>query len=62
MQWRKPYVEFNTKNGIETEKSRNKDGKALYKLMKNYVYSKIIETMRKWIDVKLISNAKDHVE
>ena len=62
MQWRKPYVEFNTKNGIETEKSRNKDGKALYKLMKNYVYSKIMETLRKWIDVKLMSNPKDHVE
>ena len=32
-QWLKPYVEFNTKKRIEAEKSDDKDGKALYKLI-----------------------------
>ena len=38
----KQYVEFNTQRRIEAEKDGDKDGKVLYKLMKNAVYGKLI--------------------
>ena len=38
-QWLKPDIEFITHKRIEAEKNGNKDGKALYKLMNNAVYS-----------------------
>ena len=53
-QWLKPYVKFNTEKRIDVEK----DGKALYKLMKNAVYGKTMEKLRNRIDVKLESNKK----
>ena len=34
-QWLKPYIEFNTWKRIEGKKNKDKDGKALYKLMNN---------------------------
>ena len=40
--WLKPYFEFNTQKIIETEKNNGKDGKALFKLMKNAIYGKAI--------------------
>ena len=55
----KPYIEFNTKKRIETEKNNDKDGKALYKLMNSAIYKKTMENLRKRIDVKLVSNKKD---
>ena len=40
-QWLKQYIEFNAKKKrIEAERSGNKDGKVLYKLMNNAVYGK----------------------
>ena len=36
----KKYVEFNIQKRIEAEKNGGKDGKALYKLIKNAVYGK----------------------
>ena len=41
---------------LEAEKNRNKDGKALLKLMNYAVYGKITENLRNRIDVKLVSN------
>ena len=52
-QWLKECVEFDTQKRIEAEKNSHKDGKALYKLMKNAVYEKPMENLRKRIDVKL---------
>ena len=49
------------KKRIEAEKNGDKDGKTLYKLMKNAVYGKIIETLKIRIDVRLVSNKKDLV-
>ena len=57
--WLKPYIEFNTQKRIETEKSGDKDGKALQKLMNNIIYGKLMENMRNRIDVKLVNN-KEH--
>ena len=57
-QWLKPYVEFNTQKRIEAEKNGDKDGKTLYKLMSNAVYSKTMENVRNRIDVKLASDKK----
>ena len=52
-QWLKQYLELNTKKGIEAEKKTgNKDGKALYKLMNNFVYGKTMENLRNRIVVK----------
>ena len=61
-QWLKQYVEFNTQKRIETEKDGDKDGKALYKLMNNAVYLKIMENLRNKIDVKLVSNKKGYLK
>ena len=36
----KPYIEFNTQKIIEAEKTGDKDGKALYKLINNAGYEK----------------------
>ena len=48
-----------------TKKKRNskngdKDSKALYKLMNNAVYSKIMEKAGNTIDVKLVRKKKDY--
>ena len=43
-QWLEPYIEFSTQNRIEAEKSGDKDGKALYKLMNNAIYGKTMES------------------
>ena len=61
-QWLKPYCEFNTRKGIEAEKYNDKDGKALYKLMNNAAYGKIMENLRYRIDVKLVNNEKDFLK
>ena len=37
-------------------------GKTLHKLMNNHVYGKTIETLRKRIDVKLVSNEKEYLK
>ena len=57
-QWLKEYVEFNTQKRIEAEKNGDKDGKALYKLMKNVVYGKTMDNVRNRIDVKLVSKKR----
>ena len=57
-QWLKPYVELNTQKRIEAEKNREKDRKALLKLMNNSIYVKTVEILRNRIDVKLFSNEK----
>ena len=49
----KEYVDFNTRKRIEAEKSRGKDGKALYKLLNNTVYGKTMENLTNRIDVIL---------
>ena len=55
-QWLEPYIEFSTQNRIEAEKSGDKDGKALYKLMNNAIYGKTMENLRNRIDVKLVNS------
>ena len=61
-QWLKQYVDFSTEKRIEAEKNGDKDGKALYKLMKNSVYGKTMENLRNRIDVRLMSNKKDYLK
>ena len=61
-QWLKPYIEFNTKRRIEAVKNNGKDGKALYKLMNNTVYGKMMENLRNRIDVKLVNNEKGYLK
>ena len=47
---------------VEAEKNRNKDEKALYKLMSNAMYGNNVENLRKRIDVRLVSNEKDYLK
>ena len=47
---------------IEAETNGDKDGKALYKLMKNAVYEKSMKKVRNRIDVKLVSNKKNYLK
>ena len=61
-QWLKPCIEFNTKRRIEAVKNNGKDGKALYKLMNNTVYGKMMENLRNRIDVKLVNNEKGYLK
>ena len=61
-QWLKQYVEFNTQKKNRSRKKGDKDGKALYKLMKNAVYGKIMENLRNVIDTNLVRNKKDHLK
>ena len=48
----KSYIKFNTQKRIETEGNNGKDGKGLYKLMKNAIYSETMEDSRIKTDVK----------
>ena len=54
-QWLKPYVEFNTQKEIDAEINVDKDGRTLYKLMNNAVYSITMENLRNRIDVRLLT-------
>ena len=54
---------LNSKNkNNRGRKNGDKDGKALYKLMKNAVYGKKMENLRNRIDVLLVSNKKDYLK
>ena len=46
-QWLKPYIEFNKEKRIDAEENVDKDGSALYKLMNNGVYQKIMKNLIK---------------
>ena len=61
-QWLKPYIEFNTQKRIEAEENRDKDGKALCRLMNNAICGKTMEHLRNRIDVKLANNEKDYLK
>ena len=45
-----------------TKKNKDKDGKALCKLMNHAIYSKIMENVRNRIDVKLVNNENDYLK
>ena len=49
-------VEFNTIKIIKAKQNCDKDGKALYKLIKNATQRKTMEKLRNMFDVKLVSN------
>ena len=61
-QWLKTNIEFGTQKRVEAEKNKDRDGKALYKLINNAVYRKAMGNLRNRIDVKLVSNVKDYLK
>ena len=52
------WIQHTQKNG--SIKNRNKDGKALYKLMNNAIYGKTMENLRNRIDGRLVK--KDYLK
>ena len=55
----KPYIDFNTQKRME---ATNEADKRFFKLMINSVYGKSMENMRKRMKVRIIKNARDHLE
>ena len=54
--------EFNTQKKNRSRKNCHKDRKALYKLMNNVVYRKLMENLRNIINLKILSNKKDYLK
>ena len=54
--------EFNTQKKNRSRKKCDKDRKALYKLMNNVVYRKLMENLRNIINLKILSNKKDYLK
>ena len=54
--WMKKYIDFNTEKRMNAANDFEKD---FFKLMINSVYGKIMENLRKRINVRLINNAED---
>ena len=55
----KPYIDFNTQKRME---ATNEADKSFLKLMINSVYGKTMENMRKRMKIRIIKNARDHLE
>ena len=56
--WLKKYINFNTD---KMKYAANSFEKNCFKLMKNSVFGKAVENLRKRISVKLVNNSKDYV-
>ena len=57
--WMKKYIDFNTEKRMNAANDFEKD---FFKLMINSVYGKTMENLRKRINVRLVSNAKDFLK
>ena len=55
----KKYIDFNTEKRKNAVNNFNKD---FFKLMINSVYGKTMENLRKRVNVRLVSNAKDFLK
>ena len=58
-EWIKKYIDFNTKNSMNTPNDFETD---FLKLMINFVSGKTMENLRKRINVRLVNKAEDFLK
>ena len=57
--WMRPYIDFNTQKRMI---SNNQSDKNFFKLMKNSVYGKNMENLRKRIKIRVLKNSQDFIK
>ena len=61
-QWLKPDIELNTRKDTGKKQKKDKNEKAMYKLMNNALYQKTMENLTNRINMQLLNNEKNSLK